>query len=102
MRRFPVLLSIAAMLVFGTLTLRMQPVAVAQDATPSADMAQEGITYEPVTFAQGVALPSSGDMFIVRIGLDPGARLPIDANDPTSGLLVVESGTLTINAAGPM
>ena len=65
-------------------------------------MAPEGLSWEPVAFALGVAAPDPADLFVVRLGLDPGATLPIEASDPTSGLLVVESGTFTVRVEGPV
>jgi hypothetical protein len=31
-----------------------------------------------------------------RFTIDPGSTLPLQANDPTGGMLVVESGTFTV------
>jgi hypothetical protein len=102
MPRFNVFLSLIAVVLLGIVALRMQPVAIAQEATPAADMAMEGGTYEPVSFALGVDVPSPADLFLVRIGLDPGAGFPIEAGDPAAGVLLVESGTFTIQVNGPV
>lgn len=103
MRRFTVLLSVVAVAMLGVLALRAQPVAVAQEATPgSEEMAPEGITYEPVAFAMGIELASPSDLFVVRIGLDSGTGFPIEASDPSMGILVVESGTFTVEVEGPV
>jgi quercetin dioxygenase-like cupin family protein len=102
MRRFSVFLSIVAVMVLGTVTLRVQPAAVAQEATPSEGMAPEGGTYEPVTFALGVDVPSPADFFVVRIGLEPGTGFPIEESDPAAGILLVESGTFTVHVNGPV
>ena len=49
MRRFSVVPSALAVFLLGILALQAQPVAVAQDATPSADMQDpEGVTFEPI------------------------------------------------------
>ena len=102
MRRFSVLLSIVVVLL-GGLTLHAQPVTVAQEATPAAEaMDFEGITFEPVSFAFGVDVASPSDLAVVRIGFDPGAALPGEENDPTVGIVLVESGTLTVQADGPV
>jgi hypothetical protein len=75
-----------------------QPVVVAQEATPFSDMEDpEGVTFEPLALASGVALPGKADLIAVRLILDPGAWLPSEASDPTGGMLIVESGTLTIS-----
>lgn len=102
MRRFSVYLSIVALMVLGIVALRVQPGAVAQEATPDADMAMEGTTYEPVSFALGVELASPSDVFLVRIGLAPGTGFPIEASDPAAGILLVESGTFTVQMDGPV
>ena len=97
MRRFAVLVSVVAVMLLGVLTLHGQSVAVAQDATPSAEeMMPEGLTFEPIGFAQGVALPSSADLTAARIGFDPGAGFPLEASDPEGAFVVVESGALTV------
>jgi mannose-6-phosphate isomerase-like protein (cupin superfamily) len=102
MRRVHVLLSIVAIALLGMLALHAQPVAVAQEATPAADMDMEGVTFEPVTFANGIDLMSPADLFIARVGLDPGAGFPIEETDPTLGFLLVESGTFTVQSEGTM
>jgi hypothetical protein len=101
MRRFSVFLSIVAIMLVGIVALRVQPVAIAQEGTPSADMAPEGVTFEPLGIASGLALPTPADLIAVRLTLDPGAILPSDASDPTGGMLIVESGTLTIHIDAP-
>ena len=97
------LLSIAAVALLGVVALGGQPAAIAQDATPAADESmQEGVTYEPVTFALGVGLASPADPFVARIGIDPGMGFPILAADPSSGMCRVEAGTITIQAETPV
>jgi quercetin dioxygenase-like cupin family protein len=102
MRRFGLLVSMVAVVLLGMLALHAQPVAIAQEATPSADMGPEGGTYEPVTFALGVDVPSPADLFVVRIGLEPGTGFPIEEGDPAAGILLVESGTFTVQVNGPV
>lgn len=102
MRQFRVILSIVVVVLLGSLALRAQPVAVAQEATPSADMTMDGATFEPVSFALGVELASPSDLFVARIGLDPGAGFPLEESDPSMGILVVESGTFTVQVEGPV
>jgi hypothetical protein len=101
MRRFAALVSIA--LVFlGLIAISPDPGAIAQEATPAAeDMApEEGITFELVGFAVGVDLPSLADLSVSRVGLEPGTGFPIADTDPTTGVLVVESGTFTVQVEG--
>ena len=102
MHRFRVSLSIVAVVLLGIVAVGAQPVVVAQEATPAADMGPEGATYEPVSFALGVEVASPSDFFLVRIGLDPGTGFPIEASDPAAGILLVESGTFTVQMDGPV
>src|SRR5215203_4752455 len=97
MRRFSALLSVIAAVLLGVLALQAQHVVVAQEATPGAgQMAPEGVTFEPVSFALGVDLASPSDLFLARVGIDPGAGFPIEETDPSLAILLVESGTLTV------
>ena len=96
MRRLSVFLSLTFVVLLGFLVLHAQPLVVAQEATPSADMEPEGATFEPLGFAQGVTLPSPADLIVARFGLDAGASFAIDPNDPTNTMVVIETGTLTV------
>jgi quercetin dioxygenase-like cupin family protein len=102
MHRFRVLLSLVVVLL-GVLAQPAPPAAIAQEATPAAEaMEFEGITFEPLSFAFGVDVTGPSDLVIVRIGFEPGAGLPGEENDPTVGIVLVESGTLTVQADGPV
>ena len=101
MRRFAVFLSVLVVMLLAGLALHAQPVAIAQEATP-AGVEIGGVTFEPVTFATGIDVPSPGDLFVARASLDPGAVVPIEESDPALGILLVESGTLTVQVEGPM
>jgi hypothetical protein len=59
------------------------------------------VTFEPLALTSGVALPSPADLIAVRVTIDPGARVPSDPNDPSGGMLIVESGTFTIRVDAP-
>ena len=97
MRRFAVLVSVVAVMLLGVLALHTQPVAVAQDATPSSDMQEpEGVTFEPIAITSGLTLPSPADIIAARFSVEPGAMFPLEASDPSGGMLIVESGTFTI------
>jgi len=61
-----------------------------------------GLTFELVSLASGAELANPADLAVVRIGFDPGASLPGEDNDPTVGIMLVESGTLTVQANGPV
>ena len=102
MRRFAVLVSVLAVMLLGMRALHAQPVAMAQDATPSSDMQEpEGVTFEPIALAPGVTLPSPADIIATRFHIEPGASLPLEASDPTGAMLIVESGALTIRLDTP-
>jgi quercetin dioxygenase-like cupin family protein len=102
MRRVHVVLSIVAVMMLGILALGTQPRALAQDATPAVDdMMQEGVAFVPIGFAEGATLPSPSDLIAVRVTIDPGAVSPFLEDDPTSGLLIVESGTFTMRIEAP-
>ena len=96
MRRFGVLLSLVVAMLLGTLAPGAQPPAVAQEATPAAEESMEGIGFEALAFATALALPSTGEVGITRVSLEPGAMLPIEEGDPSYALAVIESGELTI------
>jgi hypothetical protein len=79
------------------LSAASMPGARAQDSTPPAGPPPEeaGVTYTPIGFAADVSLPSSADLIAVRLSIDPGAVSSLGGDDPTSGFLLVESGTFT-------
>jgi hypothetical protein len=103
MRRFGPLGSVVAVVLLGMLALHGQPAAIAQEATPAAEeMMPEGVTFEPVTFATGVETVSPADLAVFRISFEPGAVEAFDEPDPGAGILLVESGTFTVQVEGPM
>jgi quercetin dioxygenase-like cupin family protein len=59
-------------------------------------MEPEGVAFEPLAITSGLTLPSPADMITVRFTIEPGAVLPLEANDPTGGMLIVESGAFTV------
>ena len=100
MRRSRVLLP-AVVVLLGIVALWGRPGAIAQEATP-ASVRIGGVAFEPVAFAPGLDLPRPGDLFVGRAALEPGGVVPIQADDPALGILLVEAGTLTVQVAGPM
>lgn len=98
MRRIAASLSLIVMFALGALILGHQPRALAQDATPPG--MGEGVVFLPIGFAAGVELPSPATLLAVRVSLDPGAISPLTADDPTSGMLVLEAGELTVQIEG--
>ena len=100
MRRFGLPVSIVAVALLGMGALHAQPVAVAQEATPAAgEMMPAGVTFQMVAFTPDVDVSSPSDLFVFRVGLEPGASLPID-DSPGVGIVFVESGTLTLQVEG--
>ncbi len=102
MRRFGVLLSLVVVVLLGAMALGAQPPAVAQEATPAAEESMEGIGYEALAFATALTLPSTGELAITRVSLEPGTGLPIEEGDPSYALAVIESGELTIVQDDPL
>ena len=103
MRRSSVLLllSLVVAVLLGVLAPHAQLVTLAQEATPAGEE-MEGITFEPVTFALGVDVMGPSDFFVARIGVDPGAAFPIEETDPSTGILLVESGAFTVQVDAPV
>jgi hypothetical protein len=98
MRRIPVYLSVCAVVLLVIVGLTAQRSATAQEATPAMEGEMQGVTFEPVSFAFGVAVPSPADLVLARFTLQPGATLPLEENDPSGGMLLVESGEFTVRA----
>jgi hypothetical protein len=95
------IVSVAVVALLGIAGVAFQPGALAQDATPAqGPPEEEGVTFLPVGFAPGVTLPSTADLIAVRITLEPGAVSTILEDDPTGGMLVVESGAMTVRVEG--
>jgi quercetin dioxygenase-like cupin family protein len=59
-------------------------------------MMQQGVTFTPLAFAFGTEVANPADLVLVRLSIDPDASLPLEASDPTGGMLYVESGTFTV------
>jgi quercetin dioxygenase-like cupin family protein len=91
------LLSLAVLVVGMAVFAQTSPITRAQESTPAAaEMSMEGLSYTPLGVLTGVALPSPADMEVARVGFEPGAGFPLDPNDPTGALVIVESGSLTV------
>ncbi len=107
MRRFSALVLVVVIALFGLMGAS-QPAArvTAQDGTPAAgdevDFGIEGVSFEPLAIAPGMTLPGTADLVLVRIGLDPGAVLPSDPEDPSLAMVLIESGELTLVLDGPV
>jgi hypothetical protein len=97
MRRVVAVVSVVALMLLGGLVLGSPPGVVAQDPTPDTNgMMEEGVAFVPVGFAEGATLTSPADLIVVRVTIDPGAVSSFAEDDPTGGLLIVESGAFTV------
>jgi quercetin dioxygenase-like cupin family protein len=72
---------------------------VAQGSRPGADEAPlpDGVTFDHLAQTQVEALLAPAFVALVRIALDPGVRLTLEADDPPA-LVEVESGAWTVSA----
>ena len=98
MRRLVSLGSVVVLIGLMVLIGSRTPVT-AQDATPDAAEAgvPEGISFELTSFGAVDTLPPSPAMVdLYRVTVEPGASASFSETDPSLGLHVVESGTLTI------
>jgi quercetin dioxygenase-like cupin family protein len=105
MRRIASFLAVFALVLVSLAALASPRWVMAQDGTPAAGPPpeEEGVTFTPLGFAAGVALPSQGDLILVDVALEPGAVSHFLESDPTGGMLYVESGELTVvNQTSPL
>ncbi len=105
MRRAPALVLLVAVLLTAlAVSGWIAGGAVAQDATPAAEeFAPEGVTFEPLGFGTAEEVPAApADLVLARATIDPGASVPLDADDPSVALIWIESGTLTVQADAPI
>ena len=104
MPRPSVLAALLAVLLVGAVVGARWSGALAQQGTPPAEeFAPEGVTFEPLAFGVAEELPAApAGLGLFRVTFDPGAGIPIDADDPSVGLLYVESGALTVRVEAPL
>lgn len=98
MRRSASFRAVFALMLLSLAALTCTHEVMAQDATPAAgpSQAEEGVTFTPLGFAPGVALPPQGDLLLVDLQIAPSAVPTIVESDPAGGMLYVESGEFTI------
>jgi len=107
MRRCSLLVPVVIIALLGLL-VGSSPAAraTAQDSTPAAGDEKafgfEGVSFEALAIAPGMTLPSPADLVLVRIGLEPGAVLPVDPENPSLAMVLIESGELTVTFDGPV
>ena len=97
MRRIVILVSIIGLSL--AVVLGSHPRADAQEGTPvvtQGDMG-EGITFEQIDFGTvDILPPAPATINFFHARLEPGAGIPVGAEDPGLGPQLVESGTLTL------
>lgn len=95
-----VLLQLVLLLMIGLVSaVGSLTTAAAQEATPAAaegeEFLPEGVSFEFLGYGPGIALPANpADVVLLRLTLEPGASFPLDPNDPSIGLVAIESGAL--------
>jgi quercetin dioxygenase-like cupin family protein len=96
--------ALSALLLAGVVALGGLRHTIAQEATPAADavMAIDGVSVEPLAFIEQVAVTNPLDFSFARITFAPGSRWRKAPADPALGMLVVESGTITLELDGPV
>jgi hypothetical protein len=73
------------------------PRPVAQEGTPPVgEEFPAGLSFEPLAFGVAEELPTvPAGLSLFRVTLAPGTGLPIEADDPSVGLVYIEAGSLT-------
>lgn len=100
MRRTTSFLAVLALLLVGLAT-QLTPRVAAQDATPSsAPQDTPGVTFTPLGFAPDVTIPANADLIMIDLEMAAGTTSPFDPNDPSGGMIYVESGEFTIRVDG--
>ena len=106
MRRVPVLALLTVLLLLGlTSTSPSRHSTLAQEATPEDDefALPEGISFEFIAFGELPAeMEPQAELSMYRISFEPGTGFPPSAADPTTSLVFVERGALTITLDVPV
>ena len=104
-RRLSVVL-LSIVILVGFLVFGGGRLVAAHDATPAAGdegAPPEGVTFEFLGGGGTDVLPSAPvDVFLVRVTLAPGTSFPVEADDPSLALAVVEAGTVSFNIEAPV
>ena len=106
MRRLSVLVPLLAVLLVGlALGARFGASALAQEGTPPPEdefELPEGVSFAPLAYGTAAELPPApAELFLFRIGLEPGASFPLEP-ETSVALAYVEAGELTANLEIPM
>jgi hypothetical protein len=99
MRRIIAALAVAALITVTLIGVATSPHrALGQQASPSpGEQAPPGISFQFIAYGllpQNMEPQNALSMF--RISFKPGAGFPVDKTDPTTALVSVEKGTLTV------
>ncbi len=79
------------------------PAILAQEATPEAMEEPAGVSIELVAAGAAETLPPAPALLaIFRAEFEPGAVFQFPADDPDTGLFVVESGVMTASSTVPV
>ncbi len=108
-RNWVVLAGVAVVLIGFIVAGRLALGAVAQDGTPSAQPAvgsdrPEGVSAKRLASAKTVEKlpPRRASVAMTRIRVEPGATWEVPPDDPSTTLLYLQSGTLTVRSGAPL
>jgi hypothetical protein len=104
-RRLAVVLSVLLIMVLGVVAITSRPGAIAQEATPAGGDAVMGEEEIFAVLSYGVAEilpPAPAGVLLLRLNLEPGDSFELVPEDPATGVLYMETGTLTVNVPVPM
>jgi hypothetical protein len=103
MRRFPVFLTVVAVVLLGSAVTLSRPPAAAQEATPVTETTLQGATVEAGAFAPVPRFPPEPAVIgIVRVRFSPGGRLLVPPDEPGMAMHFLDSGTMTIHFSTPV
>ena len=106
MRNIPVLALLTVLILLGLISSSPSRYStVAQDATPEDGEFElpEGISFEFIAFGELPAeMEPQAELSMYRISFEPGTGFPPSAADPTTSLVFVERGALTITLNVPV
>lgn len=98
MRQVVALISLLAVISGGSVFAAGHSRALAQNATPRGDTTTPIPAVEFLAFAVSSDLASPGELMVFRLHFEPGTALPLARDESISGLVIVESGALAIEA----
>ena len=99
MRRLSVAFPLLLALLLSLVATSLAPARAQDAATPAAEdegfPLPEGVSVEFLAFGFATDLPGVGEIALFRFTFEPGSAFPLDPNDPSTALVVVEEGELT-------